>query len=74
MYAQQAVERDENKRRGVLISMYKHLAEDMRHIPVSALSIAGYSMSQPFVRNDWVYRTTGSGTATETLPHVWLDT
>jgi hypothetical protein len=53
MYAQQSVERDEKRRRALLIDMYKHLAEDMRHVPVSALSIAGHSMSQPFVRNDW---------------------
>jgi peptide/nickel transport system substrate-binding protein len=73
MYAHQSVERDEKRRRMLLIDMYKHLAEDMRHVPVSALSIAGHTMSQPFVRNDWVYRTTGSGAATETLTRVWLD-
>jgi ABC-type transport system substrate-binding protein len=55
LYEQQNQELDDNKRRSILIEIYKHLANNMWEVPFS-INTDTYSLWYPFVRNNAAYQ------------------
>ncbi len=74
LYEQQNSELDDNKRRGLLIEIYKLLAGNMWEVPFS-IDAESYSLAYPFVRNNWAYRDAVGdfGAGSGSILYRWLD-
>jgi peptide/nickel transport system substrate-binding protein len=72
--AKQSVELDEKKRRDIFIQIYRHLTREMRFVPYSDGSIAGFTVAYDWYRNYGAYRNSlaNQGGGTENLIHRWI--
>jgi peptide/nickel transport system substrate-binding protein len=70
----QRVELDQNRRRDILVEMYRHLGSEMRFIPHAYGSIANYTVGYNWYRNFFAYKDTlaSQGEASESRIQRWL--
>jgi peptide/nickel transport system substrate-binding protein len=71
----QQQELDENKRKQLIIDIFRYQADKMRFVPFGYGAVTNFELSYNFYKNTWAYRPAlaGFGTATEALTHRWSD-
>jgi ABC-type transport system substrate-binding protein len=75
MFDKQQGELDEDKRRQLIIDIFRYCADKMRFVPFGYGSVTNYTLTYDHYKNQWAYRVplASQGAASEAYIHRWTD-